>query len=433
MDKWTQQLHDKLAEREVAPPDDLWADIEAALPKDLAGSKKPRARFVPLRRWAVAATLALLVAGGGYRLWHSSNPEAPTSIPQTPQTPQPELSQADPKVLTESQENHGDWLNDSSAAEIRVPVPVIQPSTNLIAQASVEESVIETHETTEISDIPQAENAPTLNSPLDGTSLATGGTQELSAQPEEALSSEKTLNSDPLHQIDEAIAQLSSKSDKSMTLGLYASNGFTHLQRSNGVRMDDALAARYEIDQYLPHNRALTRSDEPIYLVGYEERQKHYLPIAIGLSVSYPLSTKWSLSSGIIYTRLHSDFASIINGSAISQEQILHYLGIPLNAQYQLFHRGGLNIYLSAGAEADYNIKTYLASEGVTQHLNRDRLQFSVQGGVGLQYNILPQFGLYAEPGVKHYFDNGSRLRNYFKDQPTSFNLQLGLRLNLKK
>ena len=416
MDKWTQQLHDKLAEREVAPPDDLWADIEAALPKDLAGNKKPRARFVPLRRWAVAATLALLVAGGGYCLWHSSNPEAQTSTP-TPYTPQPELSQADPKVLTESQENHEDWLNDSSAAEIRVPVPVIQPSTNLMAQASVEESIIETHESTESSEILQTENDQQQSN--DNSQFST-------------LHSPLSTD-DPLRQIDEAIAQLSSKADKAMTLALYASNGFNHLQRSNGVRMDDALAARYEIDQYLPHNRALTRSDEPIYLVGYEERQKHYLPIAIGLSVSYSLSTKWSLSSGIIYTRLHSDFASIINGSAISQEQILHYLGIPLNAQYQLFHRGGLNIYLSAGAEADYNIKTYLASEGVTQHLNRDRLQFSVQGGVGLQYNILPQFGLYAEPGVKHYFDNGSRLRNYFKDQPTSFNLQLGLRLNLKK
>ena len=414
MDKWTQQLHDKLAEREVAPPDDLWADIEAALPKDLAGSKKPRARFVPLRRWAVAATLALLVVGGGYLFWHSSNPEAPTSIPQTPQ---PELSQANPQVPTESQKNHGDWLNDSSAVEIRVPVPVIQPSTNLMAQASVEESIIETHESTESSEILQTENDQQQSN--DNSQFST-------------LHSPLSTD-DPLRQIDEAIAQLSSKADKAMTLALYASNGFNHLQRSNGVRMDDALAARYEIDQYLPHNRALTRSDEPIYLVGYEERQKHYLPIAIGLSVSYPLSTKWSLSSGIIYTRLHSDFASIINGSAISQEQILHYLGIPLNAQYQLFNRGGLNIYLSAGAEADYNIKTYLASEGVTQHLNRDRLQFSVQGGVGLQYNILPQFGLYAEPGVKHYFDNGSRLCNYFKDQPTSFNLQLGLRLNLKK
>ena len=415
MDKWTQQLHDKLAEREVAPPDDLWADIEAALPKDLAGSEKPRARFVPLRRWAVAATLALLVVGGDYLFWHSSNPEAPT--PQTPQTPQPELSQANPQVPTESQKNHGDWLNDSSAVEIRVPVPVIQPSTNLMAQASVEESIIETHESTESSEILQTENDQQQSN--DNSQFST-------------LHSPLSTD-DPLRQIDEAIAQLSSKADKAMTLGLYASNGFTHLQRSNGVRMDDALAARYEIDQYLPHNRALTRSDEPIYLVGYEERQKHYLPIAIGLSVSYPLSSKWSLSSGIIYTRLHSDFASIINGSSISQEQILHYLGIPLNAQYQLFHRGGLNIYLSAGAEADYNIKTYLASEGVTQHLNRDRLQFSVQGGVGLQYNILPQFGLYAEPGVKHYFDNGSRLCNYFKDQPTSFNLQLGLRLNLKK
>ena len=32
-DKWTQQLHDKLAEHETAAPPDLWADIEAALPK----------------------------------------------------------------------------------------------------------------------------------------------------------------------------------------------------------------------------------------------------------------------------------------------------------------------------------------------------------------------------------------------------------------
>ena len=98
-----------------------------------------------------------------------------------------------------------------------------------------------------------------------------------------------------------------------------------------------------------------------------------------------------------------------------------------------MFHRGGLNIYLSAGAEADYNIKTYLASEGVTQHLNRDRLQFSVQGGVGVQYDVLPQLGIYVEPGVKYYFDNGSRLRNFFKDKPTSLNLQLGLRLNIKQ
>ena len=139
------------------------------------------------------------------------------------------------------------------------------------------------------------------------------------------------------------------------------------------------------------------------------------------------------LSTGVTYTRLHSDFASIINGTSISQEQTLHYLGIPLNVQYRLFHLGGLNVYLSGGAEADYNIKARLESMGVTQHIDRDRWQFSVQGGVGVQYDVLPQLGIYVEPGVKYYFDNGSRLRNFFKDKPTSLNLQLGLRLNIKQ
>jgi hypothetical protein len=32
---------------------------------------------------------------------------------------------------------------------------------------------------------------------------------------------------------------------------------------------------------------------------------------------------------------------------------------------------------------------------------------------------------------VKHYFDNGSSVKTFFKDKPNSFNLQIGLRLNL--
>ncbi|MBO6034156.1 MAG: hypothetical protein J6Q22_22455, partial [Prevotella sp.] len=71
-DKWTQQLRDKLAEREVAAPDDLWADIEAALPKAPVEKGKRRPLLIPLRRWAIAASLAALVAGGGF-LWRKAN------------------------------------------------------------------------------------------------------------------------------------------------------------------------------------------------------------------------------------------------------------------------------------------------------------------------------------------------------------------------
>jgi opacity protein-like surface antigen len=420
MDKWTQQLHDKLAEREVAPPDDLWADIEAALPTSAAGSDKPRTRFVSLHRWAVAASVALLVAGGGYLLWSSSSTsEAPTSASQS------ELSQAEPAEAiapTESQphreENHGDWLNDSSAAKIRVPVPVIRPSSPLMAQTSetfVKDSLNEVIEPT------STEQPASSNS-----ELADNNT------PIQQPSIERDVD-ETIHQMEKEIALLSSKSHKDISVNLYASNGLSDMQRVNGVRMADELAARYDFEKYLPKSTARTRGAGPIYLYGYEERQKHHQPIAFGLSVSYPLSTKWLLSTGVTYTRLHSDFASIINGTSISQEQTLHYLGIPLNAQYRLFHLGGLNVYLSGGAEADYNIKARLESMGVTQHIDRDRWQFSVQGGVGVQYDVLPQLGIYVEPGVKYYFDNGSRLRNFFKDKPTSLNLQLGLRLNIKQ
>lgn len=420
MDKWTQQLHDKLAEREVAPPDDLWADIEAALPTSVAGSDKPRTRFVSLRRWAVAASLALLVAGGGYLLWSSSSTsEAPTSASQS------ELSQAEPVepiAPTESQphreENHGDWLNDSSAAKIRVPVPVIRPSSPLMAQTSevsVQDSLSEVIQPTS-TELPASSNSELAdnNTPIQQPSI------------------ERDVD-ETIHQMEKEIALLSSKSHKDISVNLYASNGLSDMQRVNGVRMADELAARYDFEKYLPKSTARTRGAGPIYLYGYEERQKHHQPIAFGLSVSYPLSEKWLLSTGITYTRLRSDFASIINGTSISQEQTLHYLGIPLNAQYRLFHLGGLNVYLSGGAEADYNIKARLESMGVTQHIDRDRWQFSVQGGVGVQYDVLPQLGIYVEPSVKYYFDNGSRLRNFFKDKPTSLNLQLGLRLNIKQ
>ena len=78
-DKWTQQLHDKLAEHEMAAPDDLWADIEAALEQvPVSPLHREKSRFVALRRWTAAAAVAALLLGGGY-LWFRQ----PTTALQT--------------------------------------------------------------------------------------------------------------------------------------------------------------------------------------------------------------------------------------------------------------------------------------------------------------------------------------------------------------
>lgn len=395
--KWTQQLHDKLADHEVPALEGLWAGIEAALPKAPVEKGKRRSLLIPLRRWAIAASVAALVGGGGYLWWkadrHSPELAATTSV-VTPTTPK------QPK------------LPDSLLSEPEKPRPAsegLQPSRE-----------------------PMLPVAPISDS------------EEPSAQPEESLAQEesfaqqespsmKSADETP-RQLETQIAMLTPRPGKRTTVSLYASNGLNDYQGANGVRMSDEMAKRYDMSPYLPASGVRTRAaGSPIYLYGYEERQKHYQPLSFGLSVGYPLTPRLSLSTGLVYTRLRSDFTCVMSDVSITRRQTLYYLGIPLNAQYHLWHWGHLNVYLSAGAEADYNIKVKSVSMGVEQEIARDRWQLSVQGAAGLQYDVLPQLGLYAEPGVKYYFDNGSHVINFFKDKPLNLNLQVGLRLNITK
>ena len=218
-----------------------------------------------------------------------------------------------------------------------------------------------------------------------------------------------------------------------MSFNLYAQGGGGSQMSTNGVVMSPSMASSYNYYGHLlaPHG---TRSDnEIIYLVDYKERQKHYQPVSFGLTTNIPVTSRLSFTTGLVYTRLHSDFTSIIGGFPLLKEQTLYYLGVPLSVQYQLWNYKRLSVYASAGGQADYNLRAHMEQQGVDYPAYRDRWQFSVHGAAGVEYDVIPQLGIYAEPGVKYYFNNGSNVSTFFKDKPTSFNLQLGLRLNLKK
>ena len=246
-------------------------------------------------------------------------------------------------------------------------------------------------------------------------------------QPQMVEEPQRQIAELPHHQTTE---QPVAKKNRQLSLGLYAMNGLDNQNSSNGVQMADALAKQY-MDTY-SNSYAAARSIEPIWLSGYEERQHHHRPITYGLTLSYPLSDQLSLTTGVVYTKLKSDFTQIMRNQQIQQEQTLHYIGIPLNLSYKLWTYSSFRAYLSAGIKADWNVATHLDTEGVSQELPKDRLQWSLNGSVGLQYDVIPQLGLYAEPSLNWYPDNGSMVQNYFKDKPLSFGLQIGLRLNLK-
>lgn len=164
---------------------------------------------------------------------------------------------------------------------------------------------------------------------------------------------------------------------------------------------------------------------------------KHHLPITVGASVRFPLSKQFAIETGLNYTLLSSDLKAGEN-SHYTQEQKLHYLGIPVKGSWMFFDRKYVTLYLSAGGAMEKCVSgklknTYIVEgktmETETSDLDVKPLQWSVTSAVGVQFNATPHFGIYAEPGVSYYFDDGSEVQTIRKEKPFNFNLQLGFRV----
>ena len=186
---------------------------------------------------------------------------------------------------------------------------------------------------------------------------------------------------------------------------------------------------------------SIAGSDDVTYLMAaaYKALQKspqgkveHHAPVSVGMQLAFGIAPRLSLSTGMVYTRTSSDFYPYAPNSDYQVHQVLHYVGIPVGLNYELWRSGGFHAYVMAGAEADYNVKNDTDEDGTKkENTKRDRVQFSGKASLGAQYDISPSVGLYIEPGAKYYFDNGSDIENTFKDKKLNFNLQFGLRFNL--
>ena len=407
---WAERLRDHLADYEAPVPDDLWEKIEARLPKEVVAPKK-KAHIVPLwARWAVAAAFVGAIVGSGIVLWHSGQ-EAITA-PMASAEKAPASMKSEKSVESEP----------SSPSPLSPSIPNLKEKTlTLLA----EEIPMESEKKASTAESPSTPSDPT--EPIQ---------PDESTQPNEPIESiepvapEKTPE-DVIRELEQKIAAYKERRSRHAAINLYAANSFGNLSYRNGVLMSQEMLANY--DYYTNPGSHGTRSgNSPIYLANHEERQKFYQPISFGLSVNFPISSEFSISTGAVYTRLRSDFTSIANSLVTERQQTLHYVGIPLTVQYNVWQWRGLNIYATAGCQADFNVKAQVTTEGIETKLEKDDLQWSVNAAAGVQYNFIPQLGIYVEPGIKHYFDNGSHIRNYFKHHPTNFNLQIGVRLNLR-
>lgn len=169
---------------------------------------------------------------------------------------------------------------------------------------------------------------------------------------------------------------------------------------------------------------------------------EHHLPIRIGLSVAYALTDRLSISSGLTYTRLSSDIKDASRESKYIGEQRLHYVGIPVNVSYKVASSRWISLYGTAGVLAEKCVsgttdEGYVENNTMkytnTHDISSKPLQMSINAGVGIQFDFIDNVGIYAEPGLSYYFDDGSALQTIYKEKPLNFNLNVGVRFKLGK
>ena len=192
---------------------------------------------------------------------------------------------------------------------------------------------------------------------------------------------------------------------------------------------------------YDPEFSGRNIQDSPIGTKDRRTRTKHHQPIKLGVSIRYNINNRWSLQTGLNYSRLASDFSYEKRGTEYAVEQKLQYVGIPVNASYSFIKTKRFNVYATAGAEieklvkGEANLSTEATSQNTPTHttIKEGRPVFSTALSIGGELRISKDVSAYIEPGISHHFNNGSNVENIYKDKPTNFNLNMGVRINLNK
>lgn len=168
----------------------------------------------------------------------------------------------------------------------------------------------------------------------------------------------------------------------------------------------------------------------------YEHRQ----PIRLSFEVEYPLSANLALVSGLSFTRLESDIVSNSLMSNYKSEQRLDYAGVPLALKYRVVGNSGYGLYARAGAMVEKNFSGYSVTKyfhdgvyrvGRKEPVREKGLQYSLNLSLGSDFRILGPVRAFVEPGLSFYPDNGSDVKNIYKEKPLNFNLAIGIRTDL--
>lgn len=451
---WTSKLRDQMTDYQEPVKHDLWAGIAQSLAQNqpVAGEngipenhpvkrveKEPKARVVTLKRWsAAAAAVALLGIGGSYVYLHQEDVEqgnaqlaslASSEASSASSASSSSLS-ASSSSLSASSSSHSKQVPllaaDNKSADSKSRQKAASSAASLLSSdyASVPvQSAAPMNDEGETMVAVASDEAPLVASKYKSAESAQSQAEPNSSFYHFSRNSEVAGVSMKLY-AENFGAGMGNVNSGSNIVNRYSDSGVM-ADPMPGVYPDPSVGGSNDVDYLMAAAyKALQKSPQG--------KAKHHAPVSVGMQIAFGVAPRLSLSTGVVYTRTSSDFYPYAPNNDYNVHQVLHYVGIPVGLNYELWRSGGFHAYVMAGAEAAYNVKNDTDEDGTRkQDAKRDRMQFSGKASLGAQYDISPSVGLYIEPGAKYYFDNGSDIENTFKDKKLNFNLQFGLRFNL--
>ena len=469
---WTSKLRDQMTDYQEPVKHDLWAGIAQSLAQNQPAEgvkgiavgnpvkkmekdskrieKDSKAHVITLKRWsAAAAAVVLLGIGGSYVFLHQEDVEQ-GNAQLASLASSSSSSHASASVQSNIPAKTGGVLKNAPllAADFKSADP--EKTGGLHASVSAQSAALLNDEGETMKAV-ASEEAPLLAAEYKSAESAKSQAESAQNQTEPRMGYAEPRKGyvEPGKSYAEQTSSsynFSKNSDMAgVSMKLYAENlgaGMGNVNSGSNIvnRYSDSGVMADPMPGVYP-DPSVGGSNDVDYLMAaaYKALQKspqgkakHHAPVSVGMQIAFGVAPRLSLSTGVVYTRTSSDFYPYAPNNDYNVHQVLHYVGIPVGLNYELWSSGGFHAYVMAGAEAAYNVKNDTDEDGTRkQDAKRDRVQFSGKASLGAQYDVSPNVGLYVEPGARYYFDNGSDVENTFKDKKLNFNLQFGLRFNL--
>lgn len=409
LDQFSRIVGEKLRDHEMPVESDLWDALEKRLPR----RERRVFPFIPWVLGGVAAAVVLLLLLLN-PLVDEQALSPLLSVEETRVKPVQELELADAAPSTEA-----------------VPQALIEPRATVQGLAS---APVQVRKPAALEEVHQATATLTREEAEEGLLVeasqhAEEGADEGSLIPGELLAEEVAIAVDQPEE-----------EPRSWMLAVTSGGGLSGASLGGDSRND------YLYDSFFPGN-GMQNDIEGDLGTGYSLLKpgdyteiEHRPPLTFSLIASFPVNERLTFDTGLSYTYLYSRFSrddQYVYRASLQQ----HYIGVPVNMRYRLWHNDAWSVYLFGGGSIEKGLRSIykqdIENNGNTvfhtrAHHSIKGFQLSAQGGAGVSHRLNNNLHLFAEPRLIYYFNNNQPM-SARTENPLVFSLNVGMRFQFDK